>query len=175
MVIARPCLEGAKRYVKLYVDGTTIHLQGEREAVVHEAKESSMAYIQAAEAEGLPLSLATHKNGVTKKGSCYVYTADKKAKTKFKLWAKDWGLEIQEEGVQLGVDFTGGVGAQRRPKQQERVEVMVTRGTKLNILKKQGASLGTAKVAKLGFLPSMRYGVAYIGAPPKLIERARIN
>ncbi|CAK0888817.1 unnamed protein product, partial [Prorocentrum cordatum] len=132
-------------------------------AVVREAKESSMAYIQAAEAEGLPLSLTTHKNGVTEKGKSYVYTAGKQAKAKFKLWAKDWGLAIQEDGIQLGVDFTGGVGAQRRPKQQERGEVMVNRGTKLNILKKQGASLGTAKVAKLGFLPSMRCGVACIG------------
>eukprot|EP00959_Pyramimonas_sp_CCMP1952_P288373 6030247-Pyramimonas_sp.AAC.1 len=52
---------------------------------------------------------------------------------------------------------------------------MAAGGTKLNALKKQGASLGTAKVAELGFLPSMRYGVACIGAPPKLIERARIN
>eukprot|EP00959_Pyramimonas_sp_CCMP1952_P164285 3434477-Pyramimonas_sp.AAC.1 len=52
---------------------------------------------------------------------------------------------------------------------------MVTRGAKLNILKKQGVSMGTATVAKLGFLPSIRYGVACIGAPPNLIERARID
>eukprot|EP00959_Pyramimonas_sp_CCMP1952_P304241 6367422-Pyramimonas_sp.AAC.1 len=63
MVSARPCLEGAKRYYKLYVGDATLHLQGEREAVVREAKESAMAYIQAAEAEGPPLSPTTHKNG----------------------------------------------------------------------------------------------------------------
>ncbi|CAK0860163.1 unnamed protein product [Prorocentrum cordatum] len=122
------------RCVKLYVDDATLHLQGEREAVVHEAKGSAMASL---------CRFTTHKNGVTKKGKSYVYTADKQAKAKFKLWAKDWGLEIQDEGVQLGVDFTGGVVAQRRPKQRERVGVMVTRGTKLSILKKQGASFGT--------------------------------
>lgn len=85
--------------------------------------------------------------------------------------AEALGMEVKAGSEQLGVDSAGGARIVRT-KLEKRKAAIAKRKVKVSFLKRAGANV--FKVVRAGILPGIAYGAGALGAPPRLLEQARV-